>query len=123
MITGISIVALKCKDWNSMVAFYRDVLELPVRLVDEAHKYAMFFTGDVRLAVEDIGIAPANPPEPDQSVIVVNFRVEGLEEAVQALTVKGVPFSSDIRQGPGYRYAKLSDPEGNQHVLFERQAS
>ncbi|PZC47502.1 MAG: hypothetical protein C1O27_001449 [Chloroflexi bacterium] len=123
MITGIGIIALKCKDWEGMIIFYRDTLGLPVRLVDEAHKYAMFFTGDVRFAIEDIGIAPANPPEPDQSVVVVNFRVEGLEGTVAELSAKGVAFSSDIRQGPGYRYAKFADPEGNQHVLFERQAS
>ncbi len=120
MITGIGIVALRCRDWEGSVGFYRDALGLPVRLVDEEHKYAMFFTGDVRLAVEDIGSSPALPPTPDQSVVAVNFRVEDLDGTVRALSARGVGFTSEIAQGLGYRYAKFADPEGNEHVLFER---
>lgn len=103
-----------------MVTYYRDTLGLPVRLIDEQHKYAMFDTGAVRLALEHTGIIPDNPSDPEKSVIEVNFAVEDLVATIDILRDRGVNILTEVLQGPGYTYVKFADPEGNEQILFEK---
>ena len=75
MIGTIGIVTLRVEQWQAMVEFYRDRLGLRPAMVDEAHQYAMFDTGAVRLALE----GPAHPAfarGPGRPAMMLNFQTD-----------------------------------------------
>ena len=77
MIGTIGIVTLRVEQWQAMVEFYRDRLGLRPAMVDEAHQYAMFDTGAVRLALE----GPAHPAfarGPGRPAMMLNFQTDNL---------------------------------------------
>lgn len=116
----ISIVTLRVENWPGMLAYYRDVVGLVPKLVDEESQYAMFDTGAVRFAIEG-----RNSPtyEDGAGKLVVNFQVENLTASVEDLARNGGEAIGLIKRGPAYDYAVMSDPEGNEHILYERRKS
>jgi hypothetical protein len=53
---------------------------------------------------------------------MVNFQVDDLGRSVQNLRDKGVELLTDVRRGPGYDYVAVADPEGNEHIVYQRAA-
>ena len=119
MIGTIGIVTLRVEQWQAMVEFYRDRLGLRPAMVDEAHQYAMFDTGVVRLALE----GPAHPAfarGPGRPAMMLNFQTDNLEAALDGLKSHDVPLLSPTKQGPGYAFAVFADPEGNEQIVYQR---
>ncbi len=105
-------------DLARAVAFYRDVLGLPLQLHEEAHGYASFAPEGIRL-----GLARVAPGEPESAALVgrhtgVGFGVPDLDAAHRELVAKGVRFTMAPSKQPWGGYmATFADPDGNVFYL------
>jgi predicted enzyme related to lactoylglutathione lyase len=119
VIGTIGIVTLRVEQWQAMLEFYRDRLGLRAAMVDEAHQYAMFDTGAVRLALE----GPAHPAfarGPGRPAMMLNFQTDDIEVAIEGLKEHDVPLLTPLKHGPGYAFAVFADPEGNEQIVYQR---
>ena len=109
----LSYVNIFVRDLGGAVRFYGEVLGFEVLFEDADFGYASFQTGPVRLAVAAT----------DDEALVgrhtgIGFAVDDLTAAHQALTEKGVEFSSPPQKQPwGGFMAMLLDPDGNSFYL------
>jgi predicted enzyme related to lactoylglutathione lyase len=112
MITNLYLVQLHVSDWPVAVAWYRDVLGLPLMLCDELNRFALFQIGTGRLALKEGSPAPGD--------VLVTFEVCELDALVQCLANAGVLLEGEVKVSPeGYRRAQLRDPDGHRLSLFE----
>jgi predicted enzyme related to lactoylglutathione lyase len=118
---NIQIITLRVDDWAQMVTYYRDQIGLAMKFADEDNQYAMFDTGPVRLAIEG-SLRPAFAKRPGRPGVMVNFQVDDLVCSVEGLRDRSVELLTDARHGPGYDYVAMTDPEGNEHIVFQRAA-
>lgn len=116
----IRIITLRTENWDEMVAYYRDRVGLVQKFADPKSQYAMFETGVVRLAIEGT-FKPAFARRPGIGALMANFQVTNLADAVKNLAQHGVAMLTEIRHGPDYDYVAFADPEGNEHIMYERQ--
>jgi len=89
-ITGVGQIALNAKDLRRAVAFYRDVLGLP--LLFEIPSAAFFQAGDVRLM-----IGPAEQPELDHPASILYYRVPDIHASFGVLTAAGATIVHEPR--------------------------
>jgi catechol 2,3-dioxygenase-like lactoylglutathione lyase family enzyme len=101
------------RDMDRAVAFYGDVLGLP--MANRAgNEWAEFQAGPVRLALH--GTEERSLP-PSGTVV---FRVDDLDEARWALEQRGVAFDGHESEVPGVaRFTTFHDPDGNPVQLIE----
>ena len=119
---ALRIATVRATNWRELVRYYRDCVGLRQQFVDEASEYAMFDAGTIRLAVE----GPAKPAlarAPGAGALVLNFEVASLADALRGFEASGALVEAGVQHGPGYDYLALRDPEGNQHIVYERTAS
>jgi len=109
-IQRIGNVFYRAPDLDAAVRFYTEVLGLGLKFRDGDH-WAAFDVNGVTLALE--GGAPGGP-----GGATVSLRVEGLAEVVDQLRAKGATVGA-IETGPHERRAIVTDPAGNQIVLYE----
>ena len=100
----LHFVELRSADWPASVAWYRDVLRLPLLLRDDANSFALFDAGGCRVALR------AGTPRPGGCLLA--FEVDDLDAW---LALCGPPKVSP----EGYRSARLLDPDGHEVRLFE----
>ena len=105
------------RDLKRMVAFYRDMLELPVRAEDDAFHYALLDGATVR-----IGLSAGEPGADDRFKIGgltgIGFAVADVDAAYKDLAAKGVTFSMPPKRQPWGGYmAMFTDPDGNEFYL------
>jgi catechol 2,3-dioxygenase-like lactoylglutathione lyase family enzyme len=103
-------VFYRVDDMDAAVRFYTEVLGFGLKLRDGDH-WAAFDVAGATLAVE--GGAPGGP-----GGATVSLRVEDIHSLVQDLRTRGATVS-DVDAGPHERRARLTDPAGNQFVLYE----
>ena len=118
---ALRIATVRATNWRELVRYYRDCVGLRPQFVDEASEYAMFDAGPIRLAVE----GPAQPAvarAPDAGALVLNFEVSSLADALHGFEQSGAMVQTGVRHGPGYDYVAIRDPEGNQHIVYQRTA-
>lgn len=114
-----------CTDVESLVLFYRDVLDLRLRLPYEPGQgWVGFQAGDVVIYFIEEGEGPHPPPRmtagPNPPGIdSFAFEVEDLDEAIGLLDGRGVSWAGEIVESEWYRYRGLHDPEGNLVYLTE----
>ena len=102
------------RDFGRALAFYRDVLGLPLRFADEKFGFASFATTGAGFTIARIDDA-----DPGQRGLVgrhtgVAFGVDDLEKTYADWRARGVAFPLPPTQQPwGGRLAQLADPEGN----------
>jgi len=119
-ITGIGQIAINARDLPRTMAFYRDILGLP--LLFEVPQMAFFDCGGIRLM---LGLA--SEPRFDHPGSILYYRVPDIAVAHQALVARGVNFEQ-----PPHRVARLAshdlwlaffgDPEGNTLALMSEVA-
>jgi lactoylglutathione lyase len=108
MIRRIWDVTLTVTDLSQAVAFYRDLLGLPLKY--QFPDYAGFDVGGVELGLKTWG--GKEPPREGEPV--VNFLVDDVDRAFQELSAKGVRFTKAPEDTPwGGRIALFQDPDGN----------
>ena len=111
LLTEISTVRVFCPDLPRSVAFYRDVLELPVQF--EGPGYALFATGQATLLLE-----AAAPDDEDEAFVPrflgVTFTAPDIAETYRVLTARGVEFlHAPEAQVWGGVMTHCRDPAGN----------
>ena len=118
---NIQMVTLRVDKWSQMLDYYRNQLKLTLKFSDQQNQYAMFDTGPVRLAIEGTA-KPAFAKRPDRPGVMLNFEVTDLAQAIESLRAGDVALLTEVRHGPGYDYVAVDDPEGNEHIVFQRSA-
>ena len=108
--TGLAYILLPSSDLAASVAFYRDVLGLPLVWWEKQQGHAAFQASGVLLV-----LSTHEPASPGGAAIA--FEVEDMEQTVPALQKKAVVFPSGIEEHGGRRTARFSDPDGNLLVL------
>jgi|SRR5579859_6986693 len=109
-IQRIGNVFYRVADMDAAVRFYTDVLGFGLKLRD-GDRWAAFDVAGVTLGLE--GGAPGSP-----GGATVSLRVDDLPSVVDALRTRGAAVGP-IETGPHERRARLTDPAGNELVLYE----
>jgi predicted enzyme related to lactoylglutathione lyase len=111
MIGTLSLIELAVRDWPAAVAWYTEMLGLPLLQKDEAHRFALLDAGAARLALKEG--TPAGG-------VLLAFEVPELETALQRLAERGAQPEGPIKVSPeGYRRAIFRDPDGYRVSLFD----
>jgi lactoylglutathione lyase len=106
------------EDLESSIAFYRDVLGLP--LLGKGNDWAHFDAGNgAMLELLTEGTGSREPKRPDQQPIIPGLRVDDLDNAIKGLKQKGVRFIGEVGEYAGTRWAQFTDPEGNRLEIKE----
>jgi predicted enzyme related to lactoylglutathione lyase len=113
----VAQLMLPVADFEKGVAFYRDVLGLPL-LFAAPPQMAFFQCGDVRLLV---GALP--PGEPAQRGSAIYFRVADIQDVHATLAARGVEFRATPHAvhrtaASELWLAEFRDPDGNQLALM-----
>lgn len=116
---GISRVAgviIWTEQFEELLCFYRDVLELPLRGAKPG--FANFEWGGFRLSVAAHDDVQGQSRDPLR--VMVNFAVDDIFAAHRRLTESGVAFSRCPEQERwGGWVATLADPDGNTLQLLQ----
>lgn len=115
---GVSAIMLYADDPESLAAWYEETLGIPTQLdPSDGNRY-----GDIEDPesgeVVHLGIYPA--PEPlaeGPRAVMVNYRVQDMDETLEALGRGGVAVESTVDEPYG-RFAYLRDPEGNPVEIY-----
>jgi predicted enzyme related to lactoylglutathione lyase len=117
MTVRIGYVNHHVHDANSAIAFFRDVVGLPLQFSDESFHYARFDAGAVSFAVASGGGEAPSSPGPDR-LTGVGFVVDDVDAAYREMKAKGARFTMEPSRQPWGGYmAMFADPEGNVFYL------
>ncbi len=110
---GLFSVELRSGQWESLVAWYRNVLGLRVlvRVVEDG--YALFEAGDTRLA-----ILLRDTPGEASGRWSLGFEVNDLSPQLARLQEHGSPVDGPKEHPEGFRELITVDPDGNKIRLF-----
>lgn len=112
MIGSLYLIELTVADFPASVAWYRDVLGLPLLLHKETEGFALFQTGLTRLALKQ--------GQPQPGSVLLTFEVKDLAAQVESLAARGVVLEGPLKvSAEGYRRVRLRDPDGYVLSLFE----
>jgi len=116
---SIGYINLAVTDFNRSLAFYRDVLGLPLIFVDDKFQFAAFGAGAVRFAV--VGGADSKKMREARGGDFhtgIGFCVPDVDAAHRELAAKGVRFTMNPSKQPWGGYmAMFADPEANVFYL------
>jgi predicted enzyme related to lactoylglutathione lyase len=100
-----------------MIAFYRDVLQLPVHSIHP--DFAAFELGGIRISV---GLhSGVHGPNPDGVRVMVNLGVDDISSLHETLSRRGVQFiRTPEREVWGGWVATFRDPDGNLLQLLQQ---
>jgi lactoylglutathione lyase len=120
----LSAARLFVRDIGPALAFYRDLLGLPLQADGSAQGYAVFACDGVRLVVEAV---PADAPADEQALVGrftgLSFAVADIDAEHRRLAALGVPFAGvPERQFWGGWLATFCDPAGNGLQLVQYPA-
>jgi len=127
---NLTHVRLLVDNFDACLRFYRDVMELQVRLQTEGEVYAEFETGNCVLAIykrELMAAAIGEVGRPDpvgiEDRVAVTFDVGDVDAAYAALLARGAEFVAGPTDRPEWflRTAHLRDPDGNLIELYENK--
>lgn len=118
------LVRIFVDDWPRALAFYRDVLEMPVVFESEEMGWAELGLEGSHLAIERV----ADDDEEGRSMVGrflgVSLEVDDIQATYQTLCDRGVSFSGPpARQPWGGTLAHFEDPEGNVLTLLGGEAN
>jgi catechol 2,3-dioxygenase-like lactoylglutathione lyase family enzyme len=108
MLGRISYITLWVNEYDACLAFYRDMLELPLETADE--NFAKFVTEGTKLYLHRLG--DGSPLR--THALEIHFDVPDVDAAYNSLLRRGAQFEQPPANMPwGTRMAALRDPEGN----------
>jgi catechol 2,3-dioxygenase-like lactoylglutathione lyase family enzyme len=119
-VTGIGGVFLKSKDPKSMYAWYERHLGL-----QGEHGFVSFNWREADDPEKEGTTLWTLFPEntkyfaPSNSPFMMNFRVENLEELLNALRAEGVQVDEKVESSEYGKFGWIMDPEGNRIELWE----
>jgi predicted enzyme related to lactoylglutathione lyase len=105
------------RDWPAAMAWYRDVLGLPVLAVEEDDEFCMLAVGSGFL-----GLATDHPEYTvgdHENRLAPSLAVDDLDATIATLRDRGVRVDDRMDgEGEGYRLTRIWDVEGNRINLF-----
>jgi lactoylglutathione lyase len=108
MLGRISYITLWVNEYDTCLAFYRDMLGLPLESADE--NFAQFSTEGTKLYLHRLR---DNSPLRVRA-LEIHFEVSDVDHAYDKLIERGVRFEHQLSNMPwGLRMAAFRDPEGN----------
>ena len=115
MFAKVDYAMVNVSDMGRSVAFYRDVLGVPLRF--ESPGWSEFETGATTLALHHARPAPAAPGEPcgpTAGSCTLGFSTNDLDATVAELSARGARFvmPPTDQPGEGIRLAVCVDPDG-----------
>jgi catechol 2,3-dioxygenase-like lactoylglutathione lyase family enzyme len=119
--TGIGGIFFKAEDPDKLYGWY----ERHLGLKGEAGQGVMFHWRDAeRPERKGLTVWAAFPKDTkyfgaSQAPFMVNYRVENLDELLEALRAEGVEIDPHREDHPYGRFAWIMDPEGNRIELWE----
>ena len=105
--------------WEASLAFYRDVLGLPLHFSDENLGWAQF-----DLQGSYIGLERCDPDDPEVRALVgrfvgISIQIDDIHATYDSLRAKGVKFTGPPEKQPwGGSLAHFADPDGNVLTLL-----
>ena len=115
-VSNLSVVYLYVRDMERSVAFYRDLLGIP--LEGDEHWAETTFSGGTRFALH---AAHQGIGELSSGTVHVDFEVEDAEAAALVLREHGVAVGEPLRDTWGTA-VEVVDPDGYTISLFQRAA-
>lgn len=121
VITGLQDVYVNVADMDRAVAFYRDLLGLP--LVETSPWWSALDCGGVRLGLHGTGGDPV-PPIPHDAHgphcgAVITLRTDHIDADYERFSEAGVTFLGPIAWEPWGSLAVFTDPDGNVLKLMQ----
>jgi lactoylglutathione lyase len=116
MFTNIDYTMIVVSDMARSVAFYRDLLGIPLKF--ESPEWTEFQTGTTTLALHGGGISsnPGSKGEGDKyaGTCSIGFNVDDVDQTFAELQAKGATFvmPPTQREGEGIKLAVCIDPDG-----------
>ena len=117
---------LLVSDFGAAVHFWRDLMQFPLQFQDESLGYAYFDTGkgglelmDADYFAQSLGeVTPA--PAAQGRQIVINVRVDDVDQAYKDLLAQGVAPLAQPQDRPLWRArtAHIADPDGHVVELY-----
>ncbi|WP_394296823.1 VOC family protein [Nocardiopsis halophila] len=104
-------VVYPARDLRASLAFYRDVLGLPVRFADGGRYAALGDGASATLALASDGEAAADVP-------AASVRVGDVAAAVRTAAARGARVLRPAEAGPHEVRAVVADPDGHPVVLY-----
>ena len=124
MVSKVGYSRIIVSDLKRSVAFYRDVLGVPLKF--ESDEWAEFATLGTRLALKAGAPPVAAIPErsadgkPFAGRVGISFEVKNLDQVYRDLSARGVQFTqAPTDETHGGRTATLLDPDGLEIALGE----
>jgi catechol 2,3-dioxygenase-like lactoylglutathione lyase family enzyme len=116
VVSRINVVYLYVRDLERSVAFYRDVLGVPVEL-DAAHPWwaEAILPGDVRFALHEWH---PEAGEISSGTVRFDFQVEDVERAAVQLSAAGAEVG-DVTHASWGSMCTVTDPDGYRIQLFQ----
>ena len=117
-VTGVGGVFIKAQDRKALVAWYRDVLGLPIQpwggavLHTDAPRHPPVVAWTA-MAASSSYFAPSASP------YMIDYAVDDMDAFVARLAAKGVAIIKRVDDDPSGRFAWIMDPEGNKIELWE----
>ena len=117
-ITGVGGIFFKAKDPKALVAWYRDVLGLPVQAWGGA---ALRYDAPGHPPAVAWNVLPASTAyfSPSNSELMENYAVDDMDAIVARLRAKGVAILKRVDDDPSGHFAWILDPEGNKIELWQ----
>jgi catechol 2,3-dioxygenase-like lactoylglutathione lyase family enzyme len=125
---NLTQIRIMAEDFHKSMAFYRDVLELPVVVHVAEMDYVSFKAGNVQLEIlpkrvmaEVLGETDLPADASRQSGFLLDCAVDNVDEAYARLRHKGVKFVNEPHDRPAWnaRVCHLRDPDGNVIELYK----
>jgi predicted enzyme related to lactoylglutathione lyase len=109
---GFIWAGLHVEDLEGAIAFYRDVVGMPV--LRQGEDWAQMDAGNGSLfEIYGGGTSSQAPKEPAEQSLIIGMQVNDLDHAVGELAHHGVKLIGEIEQYRSTRWAQFADPEGN----------
>ena len=115
-IRGTDFILFPVRDIPRAVAFYRDILHLPMGICSAEHGWAEFDAGNVTLALQ-----ASKSTETAGGETRLALAVDNVDAAHTELTEIGLTVPERIEDHGVCRVFEIRDPDGNRILLHHRQ--
>lgn len=113
-------VTLPVKDLDASLAFYNDVLGLPIHSKHSGNGIKMAMLGEENQSKIELISMPENQNKTLHSDISIGIAVESMDSAIQLLKTKGIPIArGPVSPGPNIHFLFVLDPDGYEVQLVE----